>query len=82
MLLILTGVFGLNDAPRKCWEKFSNVLVQIGFRKQRMCLGLFTLHSPAGMLRGVICFHVDEILGTGDELFESKLKELHKLVTR
>ena len=56
LLLILKGVFGLNDAPRKWWEKISKVLVQIGFRKQRMCLGLFTLHSPARALSGVFAF--------------------------
>ena len=50
------------------WEKISKVLVQIGFRKQRMCLGLFTLHCA-------ICLHADDMLGIGDELFDSKLKE-------
>ena len=70
VLLVLKGVFGLNGAPRKWWEKISKVLVQIGFRKQRMCHGLFALHSPAGALSGVICLHVDDMLGTGDELFE------------
>ena len=79
LLLILKGVFGLNDEPRKWWEKIPKVLVQIGFRKQRMCVGLFTLHSPADVLRGVICLFVDDMLGTGDDLFESKLK-LDKLV--
>ena len=70
----------MNDAPRKWSEKMSKVLVQIGFRKQRMCLGLFTLHSSAGELNGVICLHVDDMLGTSDDVFESKLKELDKLV--
>ena len=51
-------------------REFSKVLFQIGFKKLRMRLGLFTLHSPAGVLDGVICLHVDEMLGTGDELFE------------
>ena len=45
-----------------------------------MCLGLFTLHSPAGVLSGVICLNVDDMLGTGDDLFELNLKELDKLV--
>ena len=45
-----------------------------------MCLDLFTLHSPAGVLRGVICLHVDDMLATGDDLVESKLKEHDKLV--
>ena len=45
-----------------------------------MCLGLFTLHSPAGVLNSVICLHVDDMSGTGDDLSESKLKELDKLV--
>ena len=45
-----------------------------------MGLGLFTPHSPADVLNGVICLHVDDTLGTGDALFELKLKELNKLV--
>ena len=45
-----------------------------------MCLGLFTLHSPAGVLSGVICLHVDDMLRTGEDLFESKLKELDELI--
>ena len=60
--------------------KIPKVLVQIWFRKQRMCFDLFTLHPPAGVLSGVICLHVDDMLGTGQELFESKLKEHDKLV--
>ena len=62
-------------------EKISKVLVQFGFEKQRMCLGLFfTLHSSAGVLSGVICLHVDDMLGTGDDLFELKLKDIDNLV--
>ena len=46
-----------------------------------MCLGLFTLCLlSAGVLNGVICLHLDDMWGTGDELFESKLAELDKLV--
>ena len=45
-----------------------------------MCLGLRTVHSSAGVLSGVSCLHVDDMLGTGDDLFELKLKELDKLV--
>ena len=70
----------MSDAPRTWWEKISKVLVQVGLMKQRMCLGLFTLHSSAGVLSGVICLHVDDMLGAGDDLFELKLKELDKLV--
>ena len=80
LLPILKGVFGLNDAPRKWCEKIPKVLVEIGFRKQGVCLGLSTLQSPAGILSGVICLHVDDMLGIGDELFDSKLNELDKLV--
>ena len=66
------GVFGLNGAPRKWWEKISNVLIP--------SLGWFTLHSPAVVLNGAVYLHVDEMLGTGDDMFESKMKELDKLV--
>ena len=62
------------------WGKISKVLIQIGFQKQRMCLGLFTLHSPADVFNGVICLHIDDMIGTGDDRFELKLKELDTLV--
>ena len=70
----------MSDTPREWWEKISKMLVQVGLRKQRMCFDLFPLHSSAGVLSGVICVYVDDILGTGDDLFELKLKELDKLV--
>ena len=43
------------------------------------CASVFTLHSSAGALSGVICLHVDDMLGTGDDLFDLKLKEPDKL---
>ena len=45
-----------------------------------MPLPFLTLHSSAGLLSGVICLQVDDMLGTGDDLFELKLKEPDKLV--
>ena len=64
--------------PRKWWE-ISIVLVQVGFRKQRMCLGLFTLHSSAGVLSGVL--HVDDMLGTGERFDETtEIQSLRKAV--
>ena len=45
-----------------------------------MCLGLFTIHSSAGVLSGVVCLHVDDVVGTGNDRFESKLKKLDELV--
>ena len=50
------------------------------FKSNECAFGLFPLHSSAGVLSGVICLHVDDMLGTGDDLFELKLKELDKLV--
>ena len=45
-----------------------------------MCLGFFTLHSPAHVFNGVIRPHVDDKLVTGDDLFESKMRALDKLI--
>ena len=45
-----------------------------------MRLGLFTLHSTAGVFNGVICLHVVDMLGIGDDMFESTMKELDRLV--
>ena len=81
-LLILKGVFGLNGALRMWWTKASRVLVEIRFRKQRMCRGLFALHDPSGFLRGLICLRVDDMLGTGDSLFDVKMEEVNKICRR
>ena len=67
LLLILKRVFGLNDA-----EHFQST------RSDRFSETANV--SWTDLLSGVICLHVDDMLGTGDELFESKLKELDKLV--
>ena len=67
------------DPPRKWCEKIPGVLSPTGCRKQRMCLGLFALRSSAGILNGVNCLHVD-MQGTGSAVFESKMKELDRLV--
>ena len=53
-------------------RKSPRCLFQMGFRKQRMCPGLFTLHSSAGVLNCVICLHVDDMLWSGDGTFELK----------
>ena len=61
-------------------EKFPKYSPKLGFGSSECCLGLFTLHSSAGVLNGVICLHVDDMLGTRDDSFELKLRELDKLV--
>ena len=57
-------------------DEASRVLVEIRFRKQRMCRGLFALHDPSGFLCGLICSHGDDMLGTADV----KMEELDKFV--
>ena len=54
MLAIHKGVFGLNDAPRKWWLRVSSILVELGFERHPMCLGMFFLVGPTGVLAGVI----------------------------
>ena len=62
----------MNDASRNWWE-ISKVLVQIGIKKAtHVSWFFFTSHSSAGMLSGVICLHVDDMLGFGDDLFRQK----------
>ena len=49
--------------------------------EHKECASVFlTLHYSAGVLGGVICLHLDDMLGSGDDLFELKMKELDKLV--
>ena len=66
--------------PASGGRKFPKYSFRSGFGNNEYVLDYsFTLHSPAGVLSGVICLYVDGMLGTGEDLFESKLK-LDKLV--
>ena len=80
LILIKKGVFGLNDAPRKWWTKVSETLISLGFKKQAMCIGMFLLYDQSGRLAGMVCLHVDDFLGAGNELFEQKITELDRLL--
>ena len=49
-----------------------------GFETTNVC---WTLHAALTYVEcGVVCLHVDAMLGISDELFASKLKELDELV--
>ena len=61
-------------------EKASALLVELGFVKHKMCLGMFMLYGSDGKLAGLICMHVDDFLGTGDSFFEQKIEQLNSRV--
>ena len=45
-----------------------------GLESNECASAFFTLHPSAGVLSGMICFYVDDLLGTGDDLFGLKLR--------
>ena len=57
-------------------RNFLKFSFRLGFGNSECVLDCSRCTHPAGVLSGVICLHVDDMLGTGHELFESKLKEL------
>ena len=53
-------------------SKFPKYSFRSGFGSSDCVLGLFTLHSSAGGLNGVICLHVDDMLGNRRQCFRIK----------
>ena len=85
-MALIKPVYGQLDAPRRWWLEAKRRLTQEGWRSHELDPCLFTLHheEPCGTVRpcGMICLHVDDMLGAGDRecqtylAAESRLKEI------
>ena len=58
----------------------TNSPFKLGFRNNVCALVRSQHPTNKCTANGVMCFHVDDMLGTRDDHFESKMKELDKLV--
>ena len=66
-IVVLTkACHGLIDAPRRWWKSFVRDAQQLGWRSCRHEPCLMTWHVR-GRLKGLVCFHVDDIMISGSK---------------
>ena len=58
--------YGQIDAPRRWWQEADRRLRTLRFRPHRLDPCLYLSHRADGVLDGLICIHVDDLLGAGD----------------
>ena len=64
------AVYGLNDASRKWWMKCSNELLALGCERSIYDPAFFVCFKNE-VLSGIVCLHVDDELGAGNEDFRT-----------
>ena len=66
-------IYGLNDAPRKWYDKVQEVLLQLGGKVSVYDNALFLWHNDANDLVGILACHVDDFSFAGNDWFQSKV---------
>ena len=80
---LLGNAYGRVDAPLLFYRELSSQLKKLGFRQHPLDPCIFLLETGSGrdrVLHGLLGVHVDDGLGGGDSLFDSKLKALQKVL--
>ena len=60
------ALYGLKQAPRAWFEKFSDVILSLGFSNSEHDSALFVKHTSAGRI--LLSLYVDDMIITGDDL--------------
>ena len=64
-------IYGLNDAPRKWYNKVFDVLINLGAKVSIYDNAFFLWHNENGQLYGLVACHVDDFLFCGSDKFGS-----------
>ena len=68
------AAYGLCDASRKFWQRVMDLLIEIGCKPLAGDETLLYFHS-GGRLEGIVCLHVDDILGGGTVKLKEEVME-------
>ena len=82
LMEVLTGAYGLAEAPRLWYLRARKLLEQAGFKELAVSRSTFRLVEPQGNLAGLRTSHVDDGLIYGDprgQTFKSALALLNRL---
>ena len=61
---VLKPLYGFNDAPRRWWLRFREVLLGLGWIQHRFCPCVFLLVESGGCV-GILGVHVDDVVTGG-----------------
>ena len=64
-------IYGLNDAPRRWYEKVREVLLKLGGKVSMYDNALFLWHNKDNELIGILAVHVDDFSFAGTDRFQS-----------
>jgi hypothetical protein len=79
VVLALKGVYGLREAPRKWYLRFSAEMQKLGCVPCRLDPTLFTLRDKSGKLQGLIGCHVDDLLIMASDSGWHTIEQLGKI---
>ena len=86
LLELKKGVYGLCNAPRLWWRKLRQVLLTLGFVELKLLPCVFVMwnfddNAKPVSLQGILAVHVDDVILTGNDLFERVLVKLKQQLT-
>ena len=74
--IVSSTVYGTRDAPRGWWKNLDGALRKKGFHPVPFEPGAYTLLEEEGVLAGLVIAHVDDLLWSGGQLIEERMKEI------
>ena len=79
LLRVVKAVYGLGDAPRQWFKKIVDALLKLNMTQSQLDACSFQ-YWKNGVLQGILCLHVDDMLTAGTKCFhEDVLEQLKKV---
>ena len=72
LLKVEKAVYGLCDAPRQWHGKVQRTMLELGLKMSALDPCLY-YHHKNGQLHGLLTIHVDDLITTGDAVFEEEI---------
>ena len=76
MILAKVPIYGTTDAGRKFWERLREVIVEAGFRENKISKALYSMTDENGAVIALICTHVDDMLWAAKPEAESAINTI------
>jgi hypothetical protein len=72
MILARVPIYGTQDAGRKFWQRFKNVITVIGFRENKIAKALYKI-EVGGEIMAILITHVDDLCWAAKPEFEANM---------
>ena len=75
MILARVPIYGTQDAGRKFWQRLRKVIVDHGFRENKIARALYHIEVD-GVIMGVLVTHVDDLCWAVRPEYESNMAKI------